>query len=268
MKKIGILLFAIFYCILIFAQAPKWTDKVPKSGNNTYRYVKDNDIGGTERLARNRAYLRILQTAANSLGVPFDSKVVNDAILNGDKFETISMHFNIPINKVCEYVERFDYQYRAYILCQVANNGSIDPVYDEFRACDKIHSTSWILGSAIIPGWGQFYKKKPLKGVVFLATEAGLIIATCNYENKRKYNNRKSDETTNIDLIKEYRKRADTKQLQRNIAFGCAIAVHAINLLDAALIKGESKYAFIPDNLKLYAYNDGDINHFGLRIKF
>lgn len=256
-------------CIYINAQRPLWTYNPPKSGNNTYRYVVEYGTGGTEMQARNRAFLSILQTAANSLGVPFDSKNVNEAILNGSNMQMISLENNIPINKVCEYVEQFDYKYRVYILCQVAKSGDIVPIYDEYRACDKIEkNSSPVWRSAIIPGWGQFYKKETGKGIAFLASEAVLISTTIYCESMRANNMRKSEETLNIDIVKEYRRRADTWELKRNVAIGGAIAVYALNLLDAAKGKGKIKYAFLPGNVDLLAYKEGEINQFGLKITF
>ena len=268
-RKFGICLSIIFCCIYTYAQRPKWTYNPPKSGNITYRYIVETGTGGTEMQAKNRAFLNILQTAANSLGVPFDSKIVNEAILNGSNMRIISMENNIPINKVCEYIERFEYKYRVYILCQVAKSGNIVPIYDEFRACDKLgNNTSSLWHSALLPGLGQYEKKQIGKGIAILATEAIFVSSIFYTEKMRKDNMRKSVETTNLDIIKEYRKRADTWELRRNIAIGGAIAVYAFNLLDAALAKGQTKYAFIPDNLELLAYQEGNINQFGIQIKF
>ncbi|MFA5850271.1 MAG: DUF5683 domain-containing protein [Bacteroidales bacterium] len=268
-KKIRILLFAMFYGTLIFAQKPKWIYNPPKSGNDTYRYEVEYGTDVTEDKARNKAFLGILQNASNSLGIRFDSKAVNDAILKGKDMETISVENDIPIHKVCEFVERIDYLYTVYILCQVAKKGNIEPIFDEFRACDKIgNNTPALWRSALVPGWGQFYNNKTGRGVAILASEAILFTTTIYSEMMRADNIRKSAETLNVNVIKEYRKRADTWEARRNIALGGTISVYAINLLDAALGKAKVKYAYIPDNIKLFASNEGNINQFGLRIKF
>ncbi len=130
------------------------------------------------------------------------------------------------------------------------------------------YGTPPIWRSALVPGWGQFYKKKTRRGIAILASESVLITATIICEKQRAVNIRKSAETLNIDIVKEYRKRADTWELRRNLAIGGAIAVYAVNLLDAALGKGQVKYAYIPENIGLFAYSDGQINQYGVQIKF
>lgn len=268
-KRIWIFLFTMFYCTLIFAQKPKWINNPPKSGNDTYRYEVEYGTEVTEDKARNKAFLGILQNASNSLGIQFDSKVINDAILKGKNMEIISVENNIPIHKVCEFIERKDYLYTVYILCQVAKKGNIDPIYDEFRACDKMpNNTSALWRSALVPGWGQFYNNKKGKGLAILASEAIFITSTVYSEMMRADNKRKSLETLDINIIKEYRKRADLWEARRNVALGGAIAVYAVNLLDATLGKGKIKYAYIPENIRLFAYKEGNINQFGLQIIF
>jgi hypothetical protein len=85
---------------------------------------------------------------------------------------------------------------------------------------------------------------------------------------KRSDNTRLSQETTNINIVKEYRDRADTWALRRNICIGAAVGIYAWNVLDAALAKGKIRYAWIPDNLHLSASEQFGNYYCGLSINF
>jgi hypothetical protein len=127
-------------------------------------------------------------------------------------------------------------------------------------------SAAW--RSVIIPGWGQFHKKKTGKGVIILAAEVASISGLAFCEIRRSDNMRKSMETTNVNITKEYRDRADTWELRRNICIGVAGGVYLFNILDAALAKGKIKYAWIPDQLHFMSDVSNGNYLCGLSIKF
>ena len=173
---------------------------------------------------------------------------------------------HINYNLVDEYYKNENDKYNYWALFEISVDGK-PLTFPRIKYTDD-YGYQAVWRSATIPGWGQFYKKKTGRGITLLASEVLLISTTVYFEQMRSDNMRKSAETLNLDIIKEYRNRADTWELGRNIAIGGAIAVYALNLLDAALGKGQLKYAFIPGNIDLLAYKDGNINQFGLKITF
>lgn len=135
MKK---LLLAISFVVLGLyanAQKPNWIKIKPTPTNDTYLYVVESATGKTEMAARNSAIAEVLRSTALRLGMPFESEAISKALQNGIDYSVISRQYNIPINKVCEYSEYDDYQYRVYILCQVAKAGNIQVYFDDFNQC-------------------------------------------------------------------------------------------------------------------------------------
>ena len=257
--------------------------ELPKK-NSTFDYLISRGEGKSLSDARDEAFTSFLLEMGNDSGIKVNSQSINkikselkydsgkttyDETTSMDhKFEIEREIFIPPFAKLSEYYEYVitngSYEYLVWELYAISKNEKIQVSITEYTT-DYGLDAVW--RSAIVPGWGQFYKKKTGKGIAILASEAALISTTVYCESMRSDNMRKSAETTNLDITKEYRKRADTWELRRNIAIGGAVAVYAFNLLDAALAKGQIKYAFIPDNLELLAYKEGNINQFGIQIK-
>jgi len=122
------------------------------------------------------------------------------------------------------------------------------PAVTEIKEKTKIvriktgYSRSPIWRSMLLPGWGQLYKKQPLKGHLFIATHSSLLtsiyyfyfykneylrkgrIATSESEREYYYNNSKRAEETETILI---------------IASGI---VYVYNLCDAIFFRGSKEY--------------------------
>lgn len=158
---------------------PAWTVKLPKSQNSTYIYVCENAIAGLEKDARNQAIARVFQSTAMRIGVPFDSQKVFEAVQQGTDIAIISRQYNIPIYKVCEYTERVGYNYKVYVLCQVAAYGNVPPQFDYgFRGCNDVRQyNNWVAlaKSAVLPGTGQMGKRHYVEGTFTLLGEVALV---------------------------------------------------------------------------------------------
>ncbi|MFZ4463423.1 MAG: DUF5683 domain-containing protein [Bacteroidales bacterium] len=98
--------------------------------------------------------------------------------------------------------------------------------------------------SAIVPGWGQLYKKEKTKGIAILSatavTVSGIIISQTMYNTSM--NN--AEGTHNIDLIDAYLQDADIWQTSRNIFSVAAAAIYIYNIVDAITAKGAKRYAY------------------------
>lgn len=181
MKKFFFILAFLAAIFTVLAQdKPAWTVKLPKATNNTYMYVCEYAIASSESEARNQAIARVFQNAALRIGQPIESDKIFDAVQKGGDLAVISRQYNIPIYKVCEYVEKVQvYSYRVYVLCQVAVSGNLAPQFDyNFRGChdSKQYSNGLaVLKSVFIPGLGQMGKRRYVEGALTLTGELALV---------------------------------------------------------------------------------------------
>jgi len=175
-------------------------------------------------------------------------------------------NINVAFVKVSEYYEYTNRRYQLWELYEISTTSagfkSYTPQYTEHYG---IHG-AW--RSAVVPGFGQFHKGKIGKGVFFLTAEMATISGAAYCEMRRSNNLRKSQETTNLSIIKEYHSRADSWELYRNAAIGAAAGVYVWNVLDAALAKGKVRYAWIPNNIHLTTFAHNDICYYGVVFNF
>ncbi|MBR4715813.1 MAG: hypothetical protein IKP34_06525 [Bacteroidales bacterium] len=182
MKK-GLSFILLALCLVNIAKAqenrPGWLDNKPKAGNSTYVYVVERGGGRTVNEAVNNALLKVMRTTMMRIGAIVSWDEVNSAIQKGDDWGTVAMRYNIPINKVCEYVEqKTERGYRVAVLCQVAKSGAVYPEFDDFTACRDTKSYSngsALLKSVFIPGWGQMSKRHYGSGIFTLLGEVVFI---------------------------------------------------------------------------------------------
>ena len=99
------------------------------------------------------------------------------------------------------------------------------------------------LKSLIVPGWGQFYKKQNTKGLLFMIAGIGSIGSFLNANNQYNYNMNRSQETSNLDLRKEYVKKASDFTSMKNISLAAAAVTWIWSAIDATSTKGATKYA-------------------------
>lgn len=220
---------------------PAWTVKLPKAENSTYIYVCEVAIAGLEKDARSQAIARVFQTTAMRLGIAFDAQQVFEAVQRGTDITVISQQYNIPIYKVCEYVEQIGFKYKAYVLCQVAATGNVTPSFDYgFRGCndDNRYSTGWaVLSSALLPGLGQMGKRHYGEGIFTLIGEATLAggAATTYFLGKHELEKMTSG-TLSYNDYTSAQKNYKTLRTANQVLVGAAIALYAFNLYRAATL--------------------------------
>ena len=251
----------------------------PKKG--AFEYLVSRGEGQSLKDARNDALNSLLIDLGNKAGVTVNSQTIaeiksnlsyNGATDYSESSSSVSTYkieregFKASFSEAGEYYEYVGGNYQLWKLYEISTSGG------DFKAYVPEYTTHYGLSagwrSAIIPGWGQFHKKKTGKGVFFLSVEVVAASSAVYFESKRSDNMRKSQETTNLSIIKEYRDRADNWSLYRNIAIGAAAGVYVWNVLDAALAKGKLRYAWIPDNLGLSVSEGFNGIHYGLAYKF
>jgi hypothetical protein len=258
-----------------------WVDGVFPDKKGAFEYRVAGGEGATLSDARNDAFNKLLEDLGNQAGVKVNSQTLSEIKSNlnytagSETYIEDQSHvtthridregFKASFTKVSEYYEYARGRYLLWELYEVSQGAAFTAVIPEYTTH---YGGSALWRSMILPGWGQFHKKKTGKGVIILAAEAAAVSGLAFCEIKRSDNWRKSAETTNINITKEYRNRADSWELRRNIFIGAAAGVYLWNVLDAALAKGKLKYAWVPDNLNLFANETNGYYHYGLAIKF
>jgi hypothetical protein len=258
-----------------------WVDGIFPAKKGAFEYRVARGEGATLSDARNDAFSGLLADLGNKAGVTVNSKTLAEikSSLNynagAENYQESSINvtthkidregFKASFTKVSEYYEYTRGRYLLWELYEVSSGAKFNAVIPEYTT----HYGGLALWrSMIIPGWGQFHKKKTGKGILFLTTEIAAVSGLAFCEIRRADNWRKSTETTDINITKEYRNRADSWELRRNIFVGAAAGMYLWNVLDAALAKGKLKYAWVPDNLNLYTNESNGYYYCGLSVKF
>ena len=235
-------------------------------------YVCESALSYSEPEARSQALARVFQTTANRLGQPIDASEVNKAVQNGTSMEVISREFNVPMNKVCEYVEKVSGgMFRVYVLCQVAVAGNISPLWESFGGCNDVHEYNngvALLKSAFVPGLGQMGKRHYGEGIVTLTAEVALAGAgTACYLFSRKQLDIMRDGNVTYDDFSNARKTYNSLRTTSYVVWGTAAAVYVFNIYRAVSISPKYKdgLSFSPAVLPL---NDGVAPGLQLTLKF
>lgn len=139
---------------------PLWVDTPPTAGNDTYLYVTESAEGATQTEARNKALAYVYQTTMMRIGAVVSWDEINKSIQDGESWSTVSMKYNIPVNKVCEYVEKDRDVYYVIVLCQVAKAGNIVPEWEEYTKCNEIST------SDRVAKWWKQHKKRSVGGML------------------------------------------------------------------------------------------------------
>ena len=149
MKKILFLLLLAMSKMVICAQdVPQWITKKPRPANDTYLYVVERGVGATEMEARNCAMGLVFRSTIERLSLGIDLSSINNAIANGSNYGDTSEAMNVPVNKVCEFIQQEANQYAVYVLCQVARYGNIQVSFTDFTHCNQSFSHQ-----VAIPSW-------------------------------------------------------------------------------------------------------------------
>ena len=137
MKKLLFLLLLAMSQMVICAQdVPQWVQKKPRPANDTYLYVVERGVGATEMEARNRAMGLVYRSTIERLALPINLASINETINNGSNYGDNAEVMNVPVNKVCEFIQQEATQYAVYVLCQVAQYGNIETRFTAFTQCN------------------------------------------------------------------------------------------------------------------------------------
>ncbi len=249
---------------------PIWINNPPQSLNSTY-YLKvvEVDAGLDLSSARMFSQKELISSVEREFSIKVSEKLDSQSVSNYNNEnvdytgkDIYSLSIESDDEKVLLYYEKIDEYYfsqvvngrhifKLYSLFAVASPNILhEPKFDDFIRTNK-YGANGLWRSAIVPGWGQFYKGSKVKGVAFLGVTVafvGGIIATENI--KQGYYN-KIGQTYDVTLIKSYSAKIDNLTTTRNICIGGAIAVYVYNLVDAIVAPGARRVV-----VKNRAFND------------
>ena len=119
---------------------PSWVKTRPSPSNETFYYRVTMGEGTNYDKAYANAFAKAILESSWKLGVEVKSSDDIKTLENGI-YENLTLdekQMNIPMNKVCEYVEPLMGKtgVQIYILWQVASYGNVKPIFDDFNNCE------------------------------------------------------------------------------------------------------------------------------------
>ena len=138
--------------------------------------------------------------------------------------------------------------YRYWVLMRLPKN-----IKDIDYQINQNYGFAPVWRSALVPGWGQFYKKQSKMGYIFLGSEAFLIGSALFANHLSVHYNDKAAGESNITTRKEYMDWSDTAEAVA-ITTGIAAGVlYIYNIFDSITSKGAKRYAISERDLEIYA---------------
>ena len=187
-KLLFLLLLVVSHTVICAQEVPRWVIKKPRPANDTYLYVIERGVGVTEMEARNRAMGLVYRNTIERLSLAIELTSINDAIAKGSNYGDTSEGINVPINKVCEYIQQENNQYAVYVLCQVALNAQIPTLFTDFNQCNQA-----VKDQDPIPSWcndtwraTNYPHNKYVQALVRGTTQTGESVEQTHIRLKRK----------------------------------------------------------------------------------
>ena len=268
MKKLLFLVLMAVLQVAIYAQEmPQWVLQKPRPANDSYLYVVERGLGATEMEARNRAMGLVYRSTIERLALAIDLASINAAISNGSNYGESSEAMNVPVNKVCEYVQREGSRYVVYVLCQVAQYGNVPAVFTPFTQCNQLAKSQYIAHS-FVPGLAQIKKGSVGKGTAFIVSEVVLVGGVVAAECLQRYYAQQISMTKNSTLKQRYAQNANICQISRNVGIGCVAAVYVWNVIDGMVAKGKTQIPLGTAELRLAPYADYESGGVAAVVKF
>ncbi len=232
---------------------PQWLKTLPIPSNPTFIYSVESAEANNLADARQACLSGLVAGSGLEKGMTvvtdYDSREVNNIIWENDmKTEYAESSFSMKSSvkgkkvdvhcmKIDEYWERKPdgriYLHTLYARSQI----DTEPNFDQIRITSQ-YGGSALWRSAIIPGWGQFYKGAKWKGGLVLGGAAllgsGIVLA----ENQRIAYMNMVQTTHDVDAIMTYATRSTNWEIGRNVCIGALSALYVYNLIDALAAPG------------------------------
>lgn len=228
---------------------PPWMRGIfPDQSNKSYYFKVTQGYGATPYEARQNAIAGLIGDIARSQGVTVQGSDIMKTLVEThntklSEHTSLSSSYRLDFDSfktafeiVDEYADKNGYN----VLFEVAHDPS-QAVFDKIElTADYKGAALW--RSAIIPGWGQMYKRNTAKGVTILALEATSIIGivVCHNQSNSYYN--KAMVESNMNLREAYQDKSTTYRHVRNGCIAAAGVIYVWNIVDALTAKGAKRY--------------------------
>lgn len=261
LKKTLITIVLLGCSLVIVAQKsanfrPRWVGNPPKSPQTEYYFIEvHSDATSTLPAARTSVKQEIAsnveRTDKVSVSEILEDKSVQQYEASGNTNITSTDSYQLQLNvegsarpiksrRIDEYWENtqrgglnvLDY----HALYAVERTGFTA----DFAGISSVSSygVHGLWRSAIVPGWGQFYKGSNIKGGLILGGCVALAGGIVYTETMRQDYMNKIKKTHNTDNMRVYKNRADNFAMGRNICIGGIAALYVYNLVDAIVTPG------------------------------
>lgn len=125
-----------------------------------------------------------------------------------------------------------------------------------------------MIKSAIVPGWGQFSAKQPVKGEIFLGAEIVTVGTALLYYDRAMTFFRKYETATQVDEIEDNYKKAQGSYQYSIIFAGLGFVVWAYNLYDVVTATGEYNSQVWKNIMKKYYKSPVQLTPDGVEVRF
>jgi hypothetical protein len=235
---------------------PKWLMSTPQASNATYVFVPISVDAGNITEGRNSAMQQLVidRNLLNSLKVQTEIKTISnihsvdaiDGYSETSDFNIFSVttfsgdSFNLKAQIVDYFYEPETHTYSSLYRVALVNNA----VFDRLLVSSD-YGFSAGFRSMLIPGWGQMYKGATAKGVAILGgivLFAGGVVFT---ETSRSNFISLTNQTHDINLIRQYSSKAQNMSTIRNVCIGALGALYLYNVIDAIASHGAKRIIFL-----------------------
>lgn len=232
---------------------PQWLHKLPTPTNSSFKYEIVSASAASWDEARKKCLAELISSSGLSQGVVISSdykskEKVSQTWNNGKLSEKVdygsetnvtakSKESEIFVENIDEYWTRDNsgmyYLTKLYAKSELGT----PPLFDNVELTTK-YGVQGLWRSAIVPGWGQFYKGSTLKGGLILGGTVALVGGIIFTENQRTDYVNKIAKTHDAEIKRSYATKRDHFATGRNICIGAVAALYVYNLVDAVVAPG------------------------------
>lgn len=232
---------------------PQWVHKAPTPTNSTFKYEVVTATGGSLDAARKKCLAELMSSSGLSQGViitsDYNSKEkLSQEWVNGRLSEVVNYDAETTTSAKSKeneiFVENIDEYWTKdgngnYFLTKLYAVSELDrrPLFDNVELTTK-YGVHGLWRSAIVPGWGQFYKGSYVKGGIILGGTVGLVAGIIYTDSQRSDYVKKIGKTHDANIKKSYATKRDHFATGRNVCIGALAALYVYNLIDAVVAPG------------------------------
>lgn len=232
---------------------PQWLHKLPTPTNSSFKYDFKSASANSLNIARKNCLIELISSSGLSQGIVVSSdynskEKVSQVWNNGKLTEEVTFDTDTKISAKSKestlFIENIDEYWTrdnsgAYYLTTLyaVSLPKTTPKFDDVERTTK-YGALGLWRSAIVPGWGQFYKGSYIKGGLILGGTIALAGGIIFTENLRTDYVNKITKTHDTDIKRTYATKRDHYATSRNICIGAVTALYIYNLIDAVVAPG------------------------------